>query len=161
MSRLIPPRLIPPRRMLEIAPLRAIALTRGVAERDGRARWAAGLTWFCRLCAVFWLLAGLLNWGFVLGVIVPPGLAFDTADSATQWTSGFFAVIDLIAAVGLWLTAPWGGTVWLLAAAAQIAFPFMLHDYGTYKSVTIGVNVVLIFVYLLLNYMSRREERRL
>ena len=33
----------------------------------------------------------------------------------------FFAVIDLVAAVGLWLAAAWGGVVWLVAVAAQLA----------------------------------------
>ncbi len=32
----------------------------------------------------------------------------------------FFAVIDLVAAVGLWLVAPWGGVVWLLTLMAQV-----------------------------------------
>ena len=39
----------------------------------------------------------------------------------------FFAVIDLVAAVGLWLAAPWGAVVWLTSvismAAVEILFP--------------------------------------
>ena len=33
----------------------------------------------------------------------------------------FFAVIDLVAAVGLWLAAAWGGVVWLTAAISMAA----------------------------------------
>ena len=32
----------------------------------------------------------------------------------------FFGVLDLVAAVGLWLATPWGGVLWLLAAVSQI-----------------------------------------
>ena len=31
----------------------------------------------------------------------------------------FFAVLNPVAAVGLWLVAPWGGVVWLLTLIAQ------------------------------------------
>ena len=31
---------------------------------------------------------------------------------------GFFAVCDLMAAVGLWLAAPWGGVLWLICATS-------------------------------------------
>ena len=39
----------------------------------------------------------------------------------TQWQTAtvFFAVIDLVAAVGLWLAAPWGAVVWLTAAVSM------------------------------------------
>ena len=152
-------RLNPPRRILELNPAPAIALTQSLGERAGRARWAGLLTWFCRLCAVFWLLAGLLNWAFFLGVVGPIDGDFATTGGARQWAIGFFAVVDLIAAVGLWLTAPWGSTVWLLAASAQIAFPFVLHDYGAQKTVTTAVTIALISVYFLLIFMYKREER--
>ena len=153
-------RLNPPRRMIDLDAMPAIALTRSMGERGGRARWGPVLTWFLRLCAVFWLLAGLLNWAFILGVVGPIDGDFTNVGGARQWTIGFFAVVDLIAAVGLWLTAPWGATVWLLAAAAQIAFPFVLHDYGAYKTVTIVLNITLIATYVFVLYMYRREERK-
>ena len=33
----------------------------------------------------------------------------------------FFAVIDLVAAVGLWLAAAWGAVIWLTAVASMVA----------------------------------------
>jgi hypothetical protein len=33
----------------------------------------------------------------------------------------FFAVIDLVAAVGLWLAAAWGAVLWLMAIASMLA----------------------------------------
>ena len=43
----------------------------------------------------------------------------------------FFAVIDLVAAVGLWLAAAWGGVVWLTAAISMAAIElFFPQVYG-------------------------------
>ena len=33
----------------------------------------------------------------------------------------FFGVIDLVAAVGLWLAAPWGAVVWLTSVISMVA----------------------------------------
>jgi uncharacterized membrane protein (DUF2068 family) len=33
----------------------------------------------------------------------------------------FFAVIDLVAAVGLWLAAAWGAVIWLTSVVSMIA----------------------------------------
>ena len=42
-----------------------------------------------------------------------------------QATTIFFAVIDLVAAIGLWLTAAWGGVVWLIAAGSQLMLSWL------------------------------------
>ena len=41
---------------------------------------------------------------------------FPDVSAAVVAATIFFAVLDLVAAVGLWLVAPWGGVVWLLTA---------------------------------------------
>ena len=147
----------PPKRLLEFAPLAAITLSGSGSGRHGGARWAVLLVWFYRICSVLWLLAGLLQWAFILGIIVTPGISFETAGLPTQIATGFFAVANIVASVGLWLTAPWGSTVWLLSAAAQIGFPFALHDYGGANAVTISINTCLAAIFIFLNYMTRRE----
>ena len=193
----------PTRRMLEIEPLAAISLVGGAVGRRGQTRWALMLVWFCRLCSVLWLLAGLLQWAFIIGIIQPDsslaicqgcrscppgqiaqagshksgakakncvprssaagagqGTAFEAASLPIQIATGFFAMIDIVAAVGLWLTAPWGSTVWLLSAAAQIVFPFALHDYGGANVLIIAVNTFLVVMFLLIKYMLRVEFRK-
>ena len=42
-----------------------------------------------------------------------------------QATIVFFAAVDLLAAVGLWLAAPWGGVLWLLCAAIEAVSPVL------------------------------------
>jgi len=55
------------------------------------------------------------------------GSTFENASMPWQAATVFFAVIDLVAAVGLWLAAAWGGVVWLTAsismAAIELFFP--------------------------------------
>ena len=160
----------PPKRLLEFEPMAAITLS-GSGGSRGRTRWALLLVWFCRICAVLWLLAGLQQWAFILGIIkspewafilgiiVTPHISFEAAGTPIQLAAGFFAVIDIIAAVGLWLTAPWGSTVWLLSAIAQVAFLFALHDHGGANAVTISINTILIAIFIIINYMYRRKYR--
>jgi hypothetical protein len=70
----------------------------------------------------------------------------------------FFAVIDLVAAVGLWLAAPWGAVVWLTSiismAAVEILFP---QIYGGNMWV-VAIETVLLGVYLWLALMAAREQ---
>jgi len=66
------------------------------------------LVWFMRTMAVVWISKGLFAWTIALGV--DRNLAdFLELPVVTQGMIGFFAVTDLMAAVGLWLAAPWGG----------------------------------------------------
>jgi uncharacterized membrane protein (DUF2068 family) len=70
----------------------------------------------------------------------------------------FFAVLDMIAAVGLWLAAAWGGVVWLVAVAVQwLAIVILPHFFGF--DVAIGAaDVVLVTVYFYLTYQAARES---
>ena len=83
--------------------------------------WTDALVWFMRTLAWVWVAKGLFNWGLVLGAL--PGYGdFTALPQALQGSIVFFAAVDLLAAVGLWLAAPWGGVLWLLCAAI-LAFP--------------------------------------
>ena len=42
-------------------------------------------------------------------------------DAATRRRPCSSAVIDLVAAVGLWLAAPWGAVVWLTSVISMVA----------------------------------------
>ena len=71
----------------------------------------------------------------------------------------FFAVIDLVAAVGLWLAAAWGAVVWLTAcvsmAAVEVIFP---QVYGGRMIVVVFEVRLLLFGYLFLAIQSAREH---
>jgi uncharacterized membrane protein (DUF2068 family) len=70
----------------------------------------------------------------------------------------FFAVIDLVAAVGLWLAAAWGAVIWLTAVASMLAVEIFFPQ-------VFGANVVagvlegaLLALYLWLALMSAQEH---
>src|SRR5258708_5410790 len=72
-------------------------------------------------------LKGLDYFAIVCGVGAPSPQGFDSYAMPFQSATVFFAVIDLVAAVGLWLAAPWGAVVWLTSvismAAVEALFP--------------------------------------
>jgi len=89
--------------------------------------WTRRLILFLRIMAFVSMAKGLFHWSLVLGVGEGSGSSFENAAMPWQAATIFFAVIDLVAAVGLWLAAAWGGVVWLTAsismAAIELAFP--------------------------------------
>ena len=120
--------------------------------------WAARLVLFLRLMAAVALVKGLYYWAIVCGVGAPSPQGFESYTMPYQSATVFFAVIDLVAAVGLWLAAPWGAVVWLTSvismAAVEALFP---QIYGGRLWVII-VELALLGVYLWLALLSAREH---
>ena len=73
------------------------------------------------------LVKGLYHWAQVCGVGVAPDDGFLAHSVAWRSATVFFAVLDLVAAVGLWLAAAWGAVVWLSSvvsmAVVEVFFP--------------------------------------
>src|ERR1700719_2194798 len=84
----------------------------GRGESSGEI-WAARLVLFLRVMAAVALVKGLYYWAIVCGVGAPSPQGFDAYAMPYQSATVFFAVIDLVAAVGLWLPAPRGGGGWV------------------------------------------------
>ena len=84
-------------------------------------RWTRWLVLFLRVMAGVSMLKGLYHWAWVCGIGVDASDAFQYHSIAWQAVTVFFAVIDLIAAVGLWLAAAWGAVIWLTAVASMLA----------------------------------------
>jgi hypothetical protein len=129
----------------------------GREEAAGK-QWTSRLVLFLRVMAGLSLLKGLYHWVVVCGVGAPTPAGFESYMLSYQAATIFFAVIDLVAAVGLWLAAPWGAVVWLTAvismAAVEALFP---QIYGGDLWV-IAVEVLLLAAYLSLVLLSSREQ---
>jgi hypothetical protein len=130
----------------------------GAAAASGEA-WAARLVLFLRLMAAVALLKGLYYWAIVCGVGAPTPQGFDSYAMPYQSATVFFAVIDLVAAVGLWLAAPWGAVVWLTSiismAAVEALFP---QIYGGSLWVII-VELAQLGIYLSLALLAARGHQ--
>jgi Family of unknown function (DUF6163) len=129
----------------------------GEGEADGKP-WSRRLFLFLRAMAVISLCKGLYHWAVTCGIGAPLPSGFDSYSTPYQVATVFFAVIDLVAAVGLWLAAPWGAVVWLTSvismAAVELLFP---QIYGGNMWVIVA-EVLLLGAYLWLALMAAREQ---
>jgi hypothetical protein len=120
-------------------------------------RWTGRLVVFLRVMAVLSMAKGLYHWAIVCGIGGPPD-GFEYQPTPWQTATVFFAVIDLVAAVGLWLAAAWGAVVWLTAcvsmAAVEVFFP---QVYGG-RLVVVAIEFLLLFGYMFLAIQSAREH---
>ena len=120
--------------------------------------WTEYLVLFLRVMAGVSLIKGLFHWAQICGIGSAPNEGFETHTIAWQSATVFFAVLDLVAAVGLWLAAAWGAVVWLSSvvsmAVVELFFP---RVFGGSIFVVI-VELALLGVYLWLAIVSARER---
>ena len=93
--------------------------------------WETALLWYMRTLAWVWVSKGLFNWAIVLGAFPKLG-DFTTMALPLQATIVAFACFNLLAAVGLWLAAPWGGAIWLLCAMVEIGLAILESARGVH-----------------------------
>ena len=130
----------------------------GKEERTKDGRWTRRLVLFLRVMAALSMLKGLYHWAVVCGIGEGPDTSFTLHGMSWQSATVFFAVIDLVAAVGLWLAAAWGAVIWLTATVSMIAVEvFFPQVYGG-GMIIIGIEVVLLACYLWLALQSAREH---
>jgi hypothetical protein len=121
--------------------------------------WSGRLALFLRIMACVSMIKGLYSWAEVCGIIGEEG-GFEAHVQSWQVATVFFSVIDLVAAVGLWLVAPWGAVVWLTSTVSLIVVHvFIPQVYGT-NLLVIGLNVLAITTYLALAVLAAREHPR-
>jgi len=120
--------------------------------------WATRLVIFLRVMAAVALIKGLYYWAIVCGVGAPSPAGFDAYTIPYQSATVFFAVIDLVAAVGLWLAAPWGAVVWLTSVISMAAVEALFPQIYGGRIWVILVELMLLAAYLSLALLSAREH---
>lgn len=133
----------------------------GAHGRAGRLRmkffWGDALVWFMRAVAWLWVAKGLFNWGLVLGAFARYG-DFALLPRPLQGSIVFFAAVDPLAAVGLWLAAPWGGVLWLLCASIETVSPALGVRGAASGALGVGLNVALVALYFFLTWRAGQER---
>ena len=119
--------------------------------------WETALLWYMRTLAWVWVSKGLFNWAIVLGAFPRLG-DFTTMALPLQATIVAFACFNLLAAVGLWLAAPWGGAIWLLCAMVELASPFLSPRAASISYGGAMLNVVLVVGYFFLSWRAVRAR---
>ena len=139
-------------RKAAVPPDSGAAIRLGEPARAEENRAGLFLVVFMRLLAGVWVIQGLMQWSAIL---LPPESVFDNISALRGAALIFFAIFDLVAAVGLWLATPWGGAIWLLGAIAQIFAALGLP--GFYSLLWAGADFVLIIIYFVLTWQAGRE----
>jgi hypothetical protein len=129
---------------------------RGDAPPPGTAAWDRYLVIFMRVVAALWIVKGLAAWAVILTPAqlgMPP---FETLPGAVQAGFVSFAVLDLVAAVGLWLTSTWGGVMWLLAVMAHLMVTIAGPAIPGSRLIG-GAEIALVLAYVVLSWLASRE----
>jgi len=136
-------------------PMNAMDRTEAVQVEE---RWTAWFMLFLRTMAGVSLVKGLYHWAMVVGIGQGPFSAFETSSTAWQAATMYFAVIDLVAAVGLWLAAAWGGVVWLTATISMAAIELLFPQVYGGRIVVVLVDLAMLAAYFSLAVAAARER---
>ena len=93
------------------------------------------------------------NWAAFLGLLGGPEPGAGMMSLSGRVPTLYFAVLDPIAAVGLWMTSSWGGVVWLLSATSRLVLAMGLTDQAPLSPWIVACQALAIGLYL---YLSRR-----
>ena len=126
-------------------------------EPDDNA-WTRRLVIFLRIMAVVSVAKGLYHWAQVTGFVGGEEEAFENQSMAWQTATIYFAVIELVAAVGLWLATPWGAVVWLTTVVSMAVIELMFRAIYGGSLIVVGLEAVMLAAYLALAWMSARER---
>ena len=132
-----------------------------VREHEGErsvGQWTRRLVLFLRAMAAISMFKGLYHWAQVCGIGFGEMQPFENHSIAWQTATVFFAVIDLVAAVGLWLAAAWGAVIWLTAIASMLAVEIFFPQVFGGGWLTGAVEGGLLAVYLWLALKSAQEH---
>jgi hypothetical protein len=120
--------------------------------------WTRRLVLFLRVMAVVSMLTGLYHWAQVTGFIGTEDEAFEAQSTAWQSATIYFAVIELVSAVGLWLATPWGAVVWLTTVVSMAVIELMFPTIYGGNLIVVGVQAAFLAAYLALAWMAARER---
>jgi len=120
-------------------------------------RWGFVLIWFMRVLAIVWIMKGLSSWSVILGIWTPVG-QFEARSTGYQATIIYFALIDLIAAVGLWMASTWGGIMWLLAVMSHLILAAFFPGIVSSGLMTIVFFLTLVAVYVAVSWLAAQED---
>ena len=140
------------RRIVSNAPIAAIVLSK-TPQPEEESRFGHLLVIFMRIVAALWIFEGLMQWGSVVVTNIDGRSGLATLSMPAVVAVIFFAVINLIASVGLWLATPWGGVIWLVTAGAQLFVVVIMPGFFDHPLVTAMSNLLLVAAYLTLTWM--------
>lgn len=138
-----------------------VNMVTAMAPPDGETgdnTWTSRLVLFLRVMAVLSMIKGLYHWAEITGFIGGEEGAFENQTMQWQTATVYFAVIELVAAVGLWLATPWGAVVWLTTIVSTAVIELMFPTIYGGNIFAVLVALILLAGYLGLAWMAARER---
>lgn len=134
-------------------------ITPEAAQNQTQVRWAMVQTWFLRTLALGWVVLGLAAWSVIVGADIVSTRPFEGRAMTFQAVTIYFAVIDILAAVGLWLLAPWGTVVWLIAVVSRLVIGFVFPAAHPMNLTSIASFTACILLFTWLAWMVSHRPR--
>ena len=128
------------------------------AGKGSGGTWTEYLVLFLRLMAAVSLVKGLYHWAQVCGIGAAADDGFLAHTMAWRSATVFFAILDLVAAVGLWLAAAWGAVVWLSSVVSMVVVEVFFPNVFGGSILVVFAEVTLLGIYLWLAIVSAREH---
>jgi hypothetical protein len=131
---------------------------RTTPEHDGT-RYLRTIDIYGRLVSIVLMLFGLREWAVILGVATSYGGPFEAMTIAWKMATMYLAVVDLVAAVGLWMRVAWGNVLWVCAAASEVAFhTFFTNTFGSDYTIVV-FHLFALGGYLTLVLLARNDRK--
>ena len=112
---------------------------------------------YMRAMALLLLIAGLARACQVLGIFTPDGLGFADLTPAKRSAAVTLLLVDIFAAVGLWIGAAWGPVMWAVALAVEVSMYTLFSElFGSYP-VRVAIHSALFVTFLALSYTEWRK----
>lgn len=113
-------------------------------------------TIYVRFVALLLLAAGLARACQILGITLD---GRDFSDLVPAWRAGAagLLLVDLFAAVGLWVGAAWGSVMWAVALAVEVAMYTLFADMFGSHPLRVVLHAALFAVFLGLTFLDWRR----
>jgi hypothetical protein len=118
--------------------------------------WRRKLIFYQRIAGGFMMIKGLIGWAVICGVTF--GVPFQALSMEAKISTVFFAVIDIVSGVALWLGSAWGATLWLIVAAAQVSGDIAFSDISGLTVILTLIEVMLVAGYVLIRFKVYEED---
>jgi hypothetical protein len=122
-------------------------------------RYAFVLDQYSIALSVVMMIFGLRQWAIIVGIVPGAGGTFEAMSTAWKIVTMHMAVVDLVAAVGLWMRVAWGRVIWVYAAVSEILFHTVFMNTFGPDLPKVGFHFVTLFVFVVLTIMAGRHAR--
>jgi hypothetical protein len=123
--------------------------------------WRRKLTLYKRGVGGFMIVKGLSHWATLFGAGNGAGSYFQELPIDAQAATVFFAVIDLVAGVSLWLASTWGAILWLVAAGMQVLANMIVLELTGFQVLFTLIQLLLVAGYVIIRFQVHLETSRL